>query len=124
MTHTLESLAEELPTLQLDRFDYEIAWKLGCLMQAEAAAHALPVGISVAHGPDLVFSLLMPGATPDNFDWMARKRAVATRFHRSSWRSGSRPRSRAMTSTRATGCRQPATWPAAEPSRSCCVAAR
>jgi uncharacterized protein (UPF0303 family) len=26
----------------------------------------------------------MPGATPDNLDWAARKRAVAVRFHRSS----------------------------------------
>lgn len=84
MTYTLESLAAELPTLQLDRFDYEIAWKLGCLMQSVAAANKLPVGISVAHGADLVFSLLMPGATPDNSAWMAGKRASVTRFHRSS----------------------------------------
>lgn len=38
----------------------------------------------MAHGTDVVFALLMPGATPDNSDWAARKRAVAHRFHKSS----------------------------------------
>ena len=32
----------------------------------------------------MVFSALLPGATCDNTDWTARKRAVAHRFHRSS----------------------------------------
>jgi uncharacterized protein (UPF0303 family) len=84
MPYTLEELAAEQDALQLDRFDYEFAWKLGALMQAEAAARSLPASITVAHGTDVVFSLLMPGATPDNTDWAARKRAVAHRFHRSS----------------------------------------
>lgn len=84
MAYTLESLAREAQELRLDSFDYEVAWRLGFLMQARAAADALPVAITVAHGPDLVFSLLLPGATPDNSDWAACKRAVAWRFHRSS----------------------------------------
>lgn len=31
MTYTLESLAAEKETLRLPRFDYDIAWRLGCL---------------------------------------------------------------------------------------------
>lgn len=84
MTYTLEELAREEQELRLGSFDYEIAWRLGLLMRQRAAQDALPVAITVAHGPDLVFSLLMPGATTDNSDWAARKRAVAWRFHRSS----------------------------------------
>lgn len=84
MTYTLQTLSAELQELQLPTFDYEIAWRLGSLMQAKAAQGALPAAITVAHGEDVVFSLLMPGATLDNSAWAARKRAVAHRFHRSS----------------------------------------
>lgn len=82
MTYTLETLAAEQEALRLPRFDYDIAWRLGCLMRE--AALGLPAAITVAHGTDVVFSALMPGATCDNSDWAARKRAVAHRFHRSS----------------------------------------
>lgn len=82
MTYTLDSLAAEQEALRLARFDYALAWRLGCLMQE--AAQGLPAAITIAHGADLVFSLLMPGATIDNLAWAARKRAVAHRFHRSS----------------------------------------
>lgn len=83
-TPTLEDLAAELDDLKLLTFDYDFAWRLGCALQARAKARTLPVAITIAHGTDVVFSLLMPGATPDNLDWAARKRAVAHRFHRSS----------------------------------------
>ena len=84
MTYTLETLAREQEELRLDRFDYDFAWQLGALMREQAARTGAPVAITVAHGPDLAFSVLMPGATPDNSDWAERKRAVARRFHRSS----------------------------------------
>jgi uncharacterized protein (UPF0303 family) len=84
MTYTLDTLAQELNELQLPTFDYDFAWRLGCVMQAQAATRSLPAAITVAHGRDVVFSVLMPGATPDNTDWAARKRSVAHRFHRSS----------------------------------------
>lgn len=83
-TYTLEELAAEQEALRLDVFDYDFAWELGARMRANAAKTRAPVSIQVAHGADLVFSLLMPGSTPDNLDWAARKRAVANRFHRSS----------------------------------------
>lgn len=84
MTYTLESLATEQKSLLLDRFDYDFAWRLGSLVRERAAKSAAPVIITVAHGLDVVFSASMPGATPDNIAWAARKRAVAHRFHRSS----------------------------------------
>jgi uncharacterized protein (UPF0303 family) len=84
VTYTLNSLAAEQQKLLLHDFDYSVAWKLGCLIQEKAAVANLPVSITVAHGTDVVFLLLMPGATIDNLQWAARKRAVAHRFHRSS----------------------------------------
>jgi uncharacterized protein (UPF0303 family) len=84
VTYTLETLAREQTDLLLNRFDYEFAWQLGSKMRELAAERAAPVAITVAHGTDLVFASLMPGATPDNSDWAMRKRAVAHRFHRSS----------------------------------------
>jgi uncharacterized protein (UPF0303 family) len=84
MTYTVETLAREQQDLLLDRFDYDFAWRLGSRMRELAAERRAPVSVTVAHGADLVFAALMPGATPDNSDWAARKRAVAHRFHRSS----------------------------------------
>jgi uncharacterized protein (UPF0303 family) len=84
MTYTIEMLAQEQQGLLLERFDYDFAWHLGVSMRERAASAAAPVAITVAHGADLIFSVLMPGATPDNSDWAMRKRAVAGRFHRSS----------------------------------------
>jgi uncharacterized protein (UPF0303 family) len=84
MTYTLVALAAEQQELALDGFSYDFAWRLGVVLHDMAARDALPVAITVAHGADLVFAILMPGATPDNSGWAARKRAVAARFHRSS----------------------------------------
>ena len=81
---TLESLLEEERALVLERFDYDFAWALGSHMRDEASARALPVAIEVTHGLDRVFFALMPGATPDNFDWTHRKAAVVYRLHHSS----------------------------------------
>jgi len=78
-----ELLAEE-SRIVLKRFDYALAWEIGASIQAMAAERNLPVGIEVAHGSAPVFLCLMPGATPDNVDWVRRKRSVALRFHHSS----------------------------------------
>jgi uncharacterized protein (UPF0303 family) len=84
LTPTLAELEVEQQRLQLSAFDYATAWRLGVFMQAEAAAKNMPVAIEISHGDTVVFSVLMPGATPDNPDWTRRKRAVAMRFQRSS----------------------------------------
>jgi uncharacterized protein (UPF0303 family) len=84
MIYTPDHLAAEQQELLLNRFDYDFAWALGSRMRDLAARDAAPVAITVAHGTTVVFSTLMPGATHDNLDWAARKRAVAHRFQRSS----------------------------------------
>jgi uncharacterized protein (UPF0303 family) len=84
MAYTLETLAAEQQELQLDHFNYDVAWEIGRAMREHASSRSLPVAIEISHGMIPVFVALMPGATLDNLDWTARKRAVAHRFHRSS----------------------------------------
>lgn len=84
MTYTVESLAAEQHRLLLDSFDYDFVWALGKAIRDHAATIGAPVAIEVSHGATPVFVTLLPGATIDNLDWTARKRAVAHRFHRSS----------------------------------------
>jgi uncharacterized protein (UPF0303 family) len=81
---TLEELLEEEGAIVLDRFDYDVAWKLGCAIRDRAALARAPIAVEVTHGLDRVFFALLPGATPDNFDWTHRKAAVVHRFHHSS----------------------------------------
>ncbi|WP_062017930.1 heme-degrading domain-containing protein [Aureimonas sp. AU4] len=84
MTPTLEDLKREAKELDLPHFDYAIAWELGLRLRERAAEQALPVGIEVFHGTAPVFLSLLPGSSPDNVEWLRRKRAVALRFHQSS----------------------------------------
>lgn len=85
-TPTLDELKAEEDALQLDSFNYEFAWILGCKIRESAASLQLPVAIEIRHGNDVVFASLLPGATIDNFGWTSRKCAVVHRFHRSSLR--------------------------------------
>ncbi|ALN71254.1 heme-degrading domain-containing protein [Aureimonas sp. AU20] len=84
MTPTLDELRQEEDSLHLSHFDYATAWELGSSLRAKAVEAGLPVGIEVFHGSAPVFLSLLPGSTPDNVDWLRRKRAVALRFHHSS----------------------------------------
>jgi uncharacterized protein (UPF0303 family) len=84
MIHTPLTLAAEQEELLLDTFDYDFAWALGETIRERASAMRAPVAIEVSHGTTPIFVTLLPGATVDNLDWTARKRAVAHRFHRSS----------------------------------------
>ena len=84
ITPTMDELAAEQVGLVLALFDLDAAWQLGHRIREIAAERHLPIGIEVFHGTSPAFLALMPGATPDNLDWVRRKRAVALRFHQSS----------------------------------------
>jgi uncharacterized protein (UPF0303 family) len=84
----LEQIALQERTLQFQRFDSKVAWELGTAFQAVADKRQLPVVIDIQlHGYPL-FSYAMPGTTPDNWDWIRRKRNVVMRYHRSSYAIG------------------------------------
>lgn len=80
----MEDLLAEEADLVLERFDYASAWDLGARIRAMGAERRLPIAVEVFHGTAPVFFALLPGATPDNSEWIRRKRAVALRFHHSS----------------------------------------
>ena len=80
----LESLAEEESALVLDRFDEEDAWRLGCLLVEEARRRKAPVAVDVRRPGQVLFHAALPGAVPDNDEWIRRKSACAFRFGKSS----------------------------------------
>lgn len=81
----IERLALQEERLQFEHFDAQTAWELGSLMRQCAVDRGLSIAIEVRQlGFPLFFSAL-PGTTPDNSDWIRRKRNVVERFHRSSY---------------------------------------
>ena len=84
----LERIALQEQRLQFERFDTTTAWTLGLRLKAAAEAHGVAVAIDIQlHGQPLFF-YAMPGTTPDNVDWIRRKRNVVLRFQRSSYAVG------------------------------------
>ncbi len=83
-TPSLEELARELEELRFDRFDLDVAWRLGCLVREIAHADALPVRMELSVAGNVLFATALPGTSPDNAEWIRRKRNTVMRFHRSS----------------------------------------
>lgn len=84
----LDRIAEQERRLRFDRFDAGVAWEIGSRLKALAEARGVIVAIDIQlHGQPLFF-YAMPGTTPDNVDWIRRKRNVVLRFHRSSYAIG------------------------------------
>lgn len=81
---TLDELARHEAELQLDRFDNDDAWALGVALVEEARRRGTPVAIDITRGGQQLFHAALPGTAPDNDAWIARKRAVVTRFGHSS----------------------------------------
>ena len=84
----LARIALQEERLQFERFDAAAAWTLGTRLKAAAEARGAAVAIDIQlHGQPLFF-YAMPGTTPDNIDWIRRKRNVVLRFHKSSYAVG------------------------------------
>lgn len=74
--------------LQFKHFDSETAWAIGTALKAAAEKRKVAVAIDIQlHGMPL-FCYAMPGITPDNWDWIRRKRNVVMRYQRSSYAIG------------------------------------
>lgn len=84
----LERIREQEERLQFDHFDTETAWALGTRLRELAHARSAPIVIDIQlHAMPLFFTAL-PGAIPDNIDWVRRKRNVVLKFMRSSYAVG------------------------------------
>ncbi|RKM97945.1 heme-degrading domain-containing protein [Streptomyces xinghaiensis] len=83
--------------LVLRRFTHEDAWRLGCLLADTARQRLAPVTIDIRRGHQQVFHCALPGTSPDNDDWIDRKRRVVERFSESSYLVGTRFRAKGTT---------------------------
>jgi uncharacterized protein (UPF0303 family) len=80
-----ERVARQEETLQFDRFDLATAWTLGSAIRALAESRHQNVAIDIELNGHPLFFSAMPGTTPDNIDWIRRKKNVVNRFRRSSY---------------------------------------
>jgi uncharacterized protein (UPF0303 family) len=73
-------LRAEAGRLTFSSFDVSRAIALGEVALRVARERSLPVAIEVWHTGRLVFKAALPGTSPDNDDWLRRKRNVVERF--------------------------------------------
>jgi uncharacterized protein (UPF0303 family) len=74
--------------LRFPRFDANVAWELGLALQQAAERGRASVAIDISAHSHQLFAHAMAGATPDNPEWVRRKRNVTLRFFRSSYAIG------------------------------------
>jgi uncharacterized protein (UPF0303 family) len=80
-----ERVARQEETLQFDRFDLATAWTVGSAIRALAESRHQNVAIDIELNGHPLFFSAMPGTTPDNIDWIRRKKNVVNRFRKSSY---------------------------------------
>ncbi|MCX3061449.1 heme-degrading domain-containing protein [Streptomyces beihaiensis] len=91
------TLEEQQRRLVLPEFTNDDAWALGGLLVELAREREAPVAIDISRGGQQLFHAALPGSTPDNDAWIARKRRVVERYHVSSYLVGTRFRAKGTT---------------------------
>jgi uncharacterized protein (UPF0303 family) len=84
----LEKIALQEKRLRFKSFDAETAWALGSALKAAAEKRQVAVAIDIQVSGHALFSYAMRGTTPDNWEWIRRKRNVVMRYQRSSYAIG------------------------------------
>lgn len=82
---TMARLAAEFDELQFDSFGFDDAWRIGQDLVAAGRRDSLPIAIDVTLNGQTLFHAGLPGSSPDNDQWIARKNRVVARFHKSSY---------------------------------------
>ncbi|MYQ63942.1 heme-degrading domain-containing protein [Streptomyces sp. SID4950] len=97
ITPTVAELEAQERRLVFDRFTHEDAWALGSLLVELARERRAPVAIDIHRSGQQLFHAALPGSTPDNDAWIARKRRVVERYQSASYLVGSRFREKGTT---------------------------
>ncbi|MGW0997645.1 heme-degrading domain-containing protein [Streptomyces sp. NPDC002523] len=97
MTPTVEELEEQERRLVFRQFTYDDAWALGSLLVEMARERQAPVAIDIHRAGQQLFHAALPGSTPDNDAWIARKRRVVERYGAASYLVGTRFRAKGTT---------------------------
>jgi uncharacterized protein (UPF0303 family) len=84
----LEKIALQEKRLRFKHFDSEVAWAIGSGLKEAAEKRHVSVAIDIQLNGHGLFSHAMAGTTPDNWEWIRRKRNVVLRYHRSSYAIG------------------------------------
>jgi len=86
--HDLEKIAQQERRLQFSEFNASTAWELGVALKSAAEKRGAAIAIDIQLHGQTLFSYAMRGTTPDNWEWIRRKRNVVMRYHRSSYAIG------------------------------------
>ena len=89
---SLDGIAAQERELVFARFTNDDAWALGTAFVGVAQERGLPIAVQVSRSGQVLFHAAMPGTTPDNDSWVARKARVVTRFGHSSLYMGQKAR--------------------------------
>jgi len=84
----LAILKKQEQQAQFQSFSEEIAFDLGSVVYGIARGKRAPVVINIRTSDRALFHAAMPGATPDNDEWVRRKSNVVLRYHMSSLQFG------------------------------------
>lgn len=84
----LQRLALQEQLLQLDQFDETTAWELGTRIKAICEARQVGVSIEVRRAQQTLFFYAMPGTSPNNAEWVRRKRNTVELLQHSSYMVG------------------------------------
>ncbi len=84
MSEILNALLQQEEALQFNRFDSEIAWRLGSWFVTKARKEELPIAIDITFSGRCLFHWSSNGASIDNEGWIERKKRTVARFGHSS----------------------------------------
>lgn len=88
LDNDLQRLALQEQVLQLERFDEATAWELGTRIKTICETRSVGVTIEIRRAKETLFFYAMPGTTPNNAEWVRRKRNTVDLLQRSSYSSG------------------------------------
>jgi uncharacterized protein (UPF0303 family) len=88
MEDLLKQLLQEEQEIQFDKFNENIAWKIGCLLVEHSVREGLPVTIDITRGEHQLFHASLKGTSSDNDEWIKRKVRLVYRFGHSSYYMG------------------------------------
>ena len=78
MSNILKELLHHEDVLQFNRFDSEIAWRLGSWIVNKARQEELPIALDITVNERCLFHYSSNGASLDNVGWMDRKKRPST----------------------------------------------
>jgi len=97
LTPSIEELEAQERRLVFRQFTNDDAWELGSLLVRLARERQAPVAIDIHRAGQQLFHAALPGSTPDNDAWIARKRRVVERYGSASYLVGARFRAKGTT---------------------------